>query len=61
MGAAGYRVTTPLNQALFGFGDAVCVDAVAWIAENYLNRFAEASRRPAEKVSPATPARPEPS
>ena len=27
----------PLNQALFGFGDAVCVPAVEWIARNYLN------------------------
>lgn len=24
------------NQALYGFGDAVCVPAVAWLAENYL-------------------------
>lgn len=42
MGAAGYRVSTPLNQALFGFGDAVCVDAVAWVAEHRLNPVAEA-------------------
>jgi DNA (cytosine-5)-methyltransferase 1 len=24
------------NQALFGFGDAVCVPVVSWLAENYL-------------------------
>lgn len=24
------------NQALFGFGDAVCVPVVEWIARNYL-------------------------
>lgn len=42
MGADGYRITTSLNQALFGFGDAVCVDAVAWLAENCLNRHAAA-------------------
>jgi DNA (cytosine-5)-methyltransferase 1 len=30
----------PLNQALFGFGDAVCVPAVAWIAKHYLNPLA---------------------
>ena len=42
MGADGYRVTVPLNQALFGFGDAVCVDAVAWVAEHRLNPLAEA-------------------
>lgn len=41
MGADGYRVTVPLNQALFGFGDAVCVDAVAWVAEHRLNPEAE--------------------
>jgi len=39
MGADGYRVTVPLNQALFGFGDAVCVPVIEWIARNYLNRL----------------------
>lgn len=32
----------PLNQALFGFGDAVCVPAVAWIAKHYLQPTASA-------------------
>ena len=32
----GYRIAVPLNQALFGFGDAVCVPAVEWIAKHYL-------------------------
>lgn len=32
-----YLIDVPLNQALFGFGDAVCVPAVEWIATNYLN------------------------
>jgi DNA (cytosine-5)-methyltransferase 1 len=37
MGARGYRLTgLRRNQALFGFGDAVCVPAVAWLAEHYL-------------------------
>lgn len=38
MGAGGYNLNTikRANQALFGFGDAVCVPAVAWLAENYL-------------------------
>ncbi|HEX3997044.1 MAG TPA: DNA (cytosine-5-)-methyltransferase [Pirellulales bacterium] len=31
-----YVIDVPLNQALFGFGDAVCVPAVEWIAQNYL-------------------------
>lgn len=30
----------PLNQALFGFGDAVCVPAVEWIAKHYLTPLA---------------------
>jgi len=37
MGADGYRLDgIRRNQALFGFGDAVCVPVVAWIAEHYL-------------------------
>ncbi|MBL8827355.1 MAG: DNA (cytosine-5-)-methyltransferase [Planctomycetaceae bacterium] len=31
-----YVIDVPLNQALFGFGDAVCVPAVAWLARHYL-------------------------
>ena len=37
MGANDFKLTVPLNQALFGFGDAVCVPVITWIAENYLN------------------------
>lgn len=37
MGADGFPITVSLNQALFGFGDAVCVDVIEWIARNYLN------------------------
>jgi DNA (cytosine-5)-methyltransferase 1 len=40
MGASGFRINVPINKALFGFGDAVCVPAVAWIARHYLNRIA---------------------
>lgn len=36
MGADDFKITVPLNQALFGFGDAVCVPVIQWIAENYL-------------------------
>jgi len=39
MGADNYTIKVGLNQALFGFGDAVCVPAVTWIAEQYLNRI----------------------
>ncbi len=31
-----YRIDVPLNQALFGFGDAVCVPVVEWIVDNSL-------------------------
>lgn len=37
MGANGYKINVPLNQALFGFGDAVCVPVIQWIARNYLS------------------------
>jgi DNA (cytosine-5)-methyltransferase 1 len=37
MGADDYAITVPPNQALFGFGDAVCVPVIEWIAEYYLN------------------------
>lgn len=39
MGADSYRIgeAISLNQALFGFGDAVCVPAISWIARYYLN------------------------
>jgi DNA (cytosine-5)-methyltransferase 1 len=37
MGARGYRLDgLRRNQELFGFGDAVCVDVVAWLTEHYL-------------------------
>lgn len=37
MGADDFNITVPLNQALFGFGDAVCVPVIDWLARNYLN------------------------
>lgn len=39
MGADEFTVTGSLNDALFGFGDAVCVPAVRWIAQHYLNGY----------------------
>lgn len=44
MGADDYRLseTVSANDVYFGFGDAVCVPAIRWIADNYLNPiFAE--------------------
>lgn len=41
MGAGDYNLEGLRdNQILFGFGDAVCVPAVEWIAENYLKPLA---------------------
>lgn len=37
MGAGDYKTNAGTdNQALFGFGDAVVVDVIAWIADHYL-------------------------
>ena len=30
----GFQIDVPLNQALFGFGDAVCVPVVEWVLEH---------------------------
>ncbi len=35
-----YVIDVPLNQALFGFGDAVCVPAIEWIVQHYLTPLA---------------------
>lgn len=44
MGASEFRLgNIRSNQALFGFGDAVCVDAVAWLGEHYLHPLARAA------------------
>jgi len=42
MGADDFQIDAelPLNEALFGFGDAVCVPVIEWIASNYLNPLA---------------------
>jgi DNA (cytosine-5)-methyltransferase 1 len=36
MGADEFRIDVRPNQALFGFGDAVCVPAIEWIITHYL-------------------------
>ena len=42
MGADEYCLPQdlPLNQALFGFGDAVCVPAIEWLAQHVLSPIA---------------------
>jgi DNA (cytosine-5)-methyltransferase 1 len=37
-----FKIPVPLNQALFGFGDAVCVPVVEWIVKHYLCPLAKA-------------------
>ena len=39
MGANAYQISESVsaNDVYFGFGDAVCVPAITWIAKNYLN------------------------
>lgn len=44
MGADEFFIGVPDNQAYFGFGDAVCVPAISWIADYYLNPVLLASR-----------------
>jgi DNA (cytosine-5)-methyltransferase 1 len=41
MGADSFIIRCSLNQALFGFGDAVCVPVIEWIGRNYLNQVLE--------------------
>jgi DNA (cytosine-5)-methyltransferase 1 len=45
MGADDYKITVSANKALFGFGDAVCVPVIEWIATNYLNPLVNESIR----------------
>lgn len=48
-----FPINVPLNQSLFGFGDAVCVPVIEWIARNYfkpaLNDYYRAERVPCAK------------
>ncbi|MDI6725900.1 MAG: DNA (cytosine-5-)-methyltransferase [Smithellaceae bacterium] len=41
MGADDFVIKADFNKALFGFGDAVCVPVVSWIAKHYLNPLVE--------------------
>jgi DNA (cytosine-5)-methyltransferase 1 len=53
MGAGDFELKVPLNQALFGFGDAVCVPAIEWIAKNYLNQVWHDEFEPVAAAPPA--------
>jgi DNA (cytosine-5)-methyltransferase 1 len=47
MGADSYHLDQglSLNQVLYGFGDAVCVPVIEWIAKTYLNPLVEGLAR----------------
>ena len=45
MGADDYKISVPPNQALFGFGDAVCVPVIRWIARNHLTPSLKAAAK----------------
>jgi DNA (cytosine-5)-methyltransferase 1 len=49
MGADDFAVSGTLNDALFGFGDAVCVPAIEWIAANYFEPILCAEETIAQK------------
>jgi DNA (cytosine-5)-methyltransferase 1 len=51
MGADNFIIRSSLNQALLGFGDAVCVPVIEWIGLNYLNPVLE--REIANEIKPA--------
>lgn len=50
-GAADYKITVPYTQALFGFGDAVCVPAVEWVIRNTVNAAIPSTRRTTARQS----------
>jgi DNA (cytosine-5)-methyltransferase 1 len=54
-GAGDYNLDgIPESQAIFGFGDAVCVPVITWVAENCLNPLIEkraSLANPAKKVN----------
>lgn len=52
MGAGSYKIKVPLNQALFGFGDAVCVPVIQWIARNYLNPLLDEMKETSTPLPP---------
>lgn len=44
MGAPSFCLDARRNQALFGFGDAVCVPVISWLCEHYVAPAAATSR-----------------
>jgi DNA (cytosine-5)-methyltransferase 1 len=44
MGAPDFTLSARRSQALFGFGDAVCVPVIAWLCEHYVAPAAHVGR-----------------
>ena len=42
-GAADFPIRVPERQALFGFGDAVCVPVIEWLDRHLLTPLADAA------------------
>jgi DNA (cytosine-5)-methyltransferase 1 len=57
MGAGDYELAGTRNQALFGFGDAVCVPVIAWICEHYIVPVAATAGSAARSTVARTEAR----
>jgi DNA (cytosine-5)-methyltransferase 1 len=45
-----YKITVKENQALFGFGDAVCIPVVQWVVRNTINRLVNAAALQGQEV-----------
>lgn len=51
MGAGDFKLSGTANDAYFGFGDAVCVPVVTWIAEHYLNMEISKLKTPKQETA----------
>lgn len=49
-GAPDFPIEVPRNEALFGFGDAVCVPVVTWIGRNVLSQLFSTSNQTLQAV-----------
>ena len=45
-GAGEFPLKVDRNQALYGFGDAVCVPVISWIAEHALSQLVSSGGAP---------------
>ncbi len=50
-GCPDYPIKVERNEALWGFGDAVCVPVISWIAENVLSQIFPATVRQLEQAT----------